>query len=71
MFFLFFFCDFVITVSASVVYTKRNTRKHLFSLIETFMAGAGLKPKQIVVWFGILVGQSVMFLCVYHAHHQR
>ena len=44
---------------------------HLFSLIETFMTGVGLEPKQIVVWFEILVGQSVMFLCVYHAHHLR
>ena len=44
---------------------------HLFSLIETFMTGVGLEPKQIVVWFDILVGQSVMFLCVAHAHHLR
>ena len=45
--------------------------KHLFCLIETFMTGVGLEPKQIVVWFVMLVGQFVMFLCVYHAHHLR
>ena len=45
--------------------------KHLLSLRATFMTGVGLEAKQIVVWFEILVGESVMFLCVYHAHHLR
>ena len=35
------------------------------------MTGVGLEAKQIVVWFEILVGESVIFLCVYHAHHLR
>ena len=35
------------------------------------MTGVGLEAKQIVVWFEILVGESVIFLCVYHTHHLR
>ena len=45
--------------------------KHWLSLRPTFITGVGLEAKQIVVWFEILVGESVMFVCVYHAHHLR
>ena len=70
------------TEFASVVYmfqcckgnrcARKEIHQKMFQLDRNIYdwCGSGTQA-DIDVWFDILVGQSIMFLCVYHAHHLR
>ena len=74
--------DFVITEFATVVYmyqcckgnpcAQKEIHNTFVKLDRNIYDWCGSRTKaDIVVWFDILVGQSVMFLYVYHANHLR